>query len=104
MRSQARENGSGAETWPASVSGIVIGGAPSAIGQFFAFRSNSPRRTLIFLVSKVANYSSQERTLASKSQFNERIYLDVIVMRLIVSTDAVISHLRENRIKLPSYG
>ena len=40
----------------------------------------------------------------SKSQFNERIYLDVIVMRLIVSSDAVISHLRENRSKLPSYG
>lgn len=39
---------------------------------------------------------------ASKSQFNERIYLDVIVMRLIVSSDAVIGHLRENRI--PSYG
>lgn len=82
---------------------MVTGDAPSAIGQFFPFRGNSPRRTLTFLVSKVANYSSQERTLASKSQFNERLYLDVIVMRLIVSSDAVISHLRENRIKLPSY-
>lgn len=83
---------------------MVIGDALSAIGQFFALRSNSPRRALIFLVSKVANYSSQEGTLTSKSQFNERIYLDVIVMRLIVSSDAVISHLRENRIKLPSHG
>ena len=83
---------------------MVIGDAPTAIGQFFAFRSNSPRGTLVSLVSKVAKYSSQEGTLASKSQFNERIYLDVIVMRLIVSSDAVISHLRENRIKLPSYG
>lgn len=83
---------------------MVTGDAPSAIGHFFPFvGGNSPRRTLIFLVSKVANYSSQERTLASKSQFNERLYLDVIVMRLIVSSDAVISHLRENRIKLPSY-
>ena len=42
---KARENGTGAEMCPAIVSGIVIGDAPSAIGQFFAFRSNSPRRT-----------------------------------------------------------